>query len=583
VWPRRIVVVEGVARLSSANPAMPAPRLVLILLFVLAHVTCGAAAAPTDTVPERPATPPTTIRDETATVPIEFYLAHGEANACGPGCNEWIAAEGKVDFKAAQKLHQLVAKLKGRQPPIFFHSPGGSVDGAIALGRYIHRQKLTTTVGRTVPVGCKRDKPLEDSCVALKRSGQSGQAVEAEIDSTVAMCNSACVYLVAAGTVRRVPPWVKVGIHDVARDPSRMMMPGRSEAEEKRIAYGRIRYFLRDVGAEESLLAAAAAVPANSLKLLQRDDMVRFGIDRREFGETVWEFADKPAPVIRKRFFVHTDSEKNPYIDGVMAMNCGLGANMGVVFGRQPLASEPASQSEPSTLSIADKSVRFGPAKSNPLYTRVALVPMNTFDAVADASTIVVPGRELGRKDDATLSMDGFSAAHAKLRKMCAEARIAQSMPNWPTNSPSTPSVWPGAQTVLPNAPAVRPGTPWPTTSTSQTPAAPQAESMPHEITEMVASGQKLRVAFLYSIQPNCSPVGQIAVRVLEQPEHGTLTIEDGKDFTLFSNDNPRAACNTAKSDGTLVVYRPNHDYLGTTRSASLSAILPATPRRGIT
>jgi hypothetical protein len=157
-----------------------------------------------------------------------------------------------------------------------------------------------------------------------------------------------------------------------------MVLPSRSEADEKRVAYGRLRYFLRDVGAEESLLTAAAAVPANSLKLLQRDEIVRFGLDRREFGETPWQFTDKPAPAIRKRFFVPTDSEKTSYIDAVMGMNCGLGASIGVVFVRQPLADEPVWQSEPSTISIAGKSVRFGKGKSQALFTRLALVPMDT-------------------------------------------------------------------------------------------------------------------------------------------------------------------------------------------------------------
>jgi hypothetical protein len=539
---------------------MPVKRVVLVLLFALARVTCGAAAAPTETLPERPATPPTT-HDETATVPIEFYLAHGEANACGLGCSEWIAAEGKIDFKAAQKLRQLLAKLKGRQPPIFFHSPGGSVDGAIALGRFIHQQQLTVSVGRTVPLGCDRDKPLEASCVALKRSGQSGQDVEAEIDAAVAMCNSACVYLVAAGTVRLVPPWVRVGIHDVAHDPTRMVLPGRSEADEKRVAYGRLRYFLRDVGADVSLLTAAAAVPSNSLKLLQRDEIVRFGIDGREFGEIAWQFTDKPEPSIRKRFFVRTDSEQSPYLDAVMAMNCGLGASMGVVFARQPLAAEPVSQGEPSSINIAGKSIRFGKARSKALYARSALVAKETFDAVADASTIVVPGTELGRKDDVTLRMDGFSAALAKLRKICPEAqRIAPSIPNWP----GTQGAWPGAQSVWPSTPPARPPVPSPTTALRDTPSTPPAESAPREITEMVAADQKLRVAFLYSIQPNCSSAGQIVVRVLEQPQHGTLTIEEGQGFTIFPKDNPRSACNAAKSDGTLVFYRANHDYLGT-------------------
>jgi hypothetical protein len=27
-----------------------------------------------------------------------FYVAHGPADACGPGCSDWIAAEGAVQW-----------------------------------------------------------------------------------------------------------------------------------------------------------------------------------------------------------------------------------------------------------------------------------------------------------------------------------------------------------------------------------------------------------------------------------------------------------------------------------------------------
>ena len=28
--------------------------------------------------------------------PMVFYLAQGEPNSCGPGCDQWIAAEGAI-------------------------------------------------------------------------------------------------------------------------------------------------------------------------------------------------------------------------------------------------------------------------------------------------------------------------------------------------------------------------------------------------------------------------------------------------------------------------------------------------------
>src|SRR5262249_8806082 len=31
--------------------------------------------------------------------PLIFFVARGERNACGPGCNAWIAAEGHIDLE----------------------------------------------------------------------------------------------------------------------------------------------------------------------------------------------------------------------------------------------------------------------------------------------------------------------------------------------------------------------------------------------------------------------------------------------------------------------------------------------------
>ena len=136
------------------------------------------------------------------------------------------------------------------------------------------------SVGHTVPLRCDRAKPLEELCVVLKRSGHE---VEAKIDPTTAMCNSGCVYALAGGAIRLIPPWVRVGIHDVARDPNRNMLRSVSEAAGKRIAYERLRYYLREVGADEfarrsdcrSLKFAEAPAAGRNRALWHRSPRVR--------------------------------------------------------------------------------------------------------------------------------------------------------------------------------------------------------------------------------------------------------------------------------------------------------------------
>jgi hypothetical protein len=106
--------------------------------------------------------------------------------------------------------------------------------------------------------------------------------------------------------------------------------------------------------------------------------------------------------------------------------------------------------------------------------------------------------------------------------------------------------------------------------------SAPNAttSSQPVEIPRVVASGQKLRLEFLYSIQPDCSSAGQTTVRILEKPQHGAVTVENGQGFTNFPKDNQRYECNMRKSDGILVFYDPEPEFSGKD-SVTLDVIFP--------
>jgi hypothetical protein len=83
------------------------------------------------------------------------------------------------------------------------------------------------------------------------------------------------------------------------------------------------------------------------------------------------------------------------------------------------------------------------------------------------------------------------------------------------------------------------------------------------ELTRVATAEQKLQLDFIHYIFADCKSVGPVTVRVLEQPQHGVLSIEYGQAFTDFPADDKRAACNARESKGTLVFYQPNADYRG--------------------
>jgi hypothetical protein len=387
-----------------------------IVFAVLISTVWRITVVPGQTLPESAKASPAPVK-AALMAEIAFYLARGEADACGRGCDQWIAAEGKIDATAAQRLRRLLAKLQNRRPPIFFHSPGGSITGSLELGRLIRAQKLEVSVAHTIPRGCDRNKPLDKACEALKRSGQE---LEADFDPAISMCNSSCVWVLAGGIARFVPPRVKLGIHEVGLlDPDKALPRGTSVADVKRVAHARILEYAREMGIDKALPAAAFAVPNESPRFLGRDEVVRYGIDRREFGETVWHFDDKSAAAMFKSFFVRTDGGDQPrYSNGFVRLSCGAGRDIRLAFSQEDLVKS----ADPPTIRIDVNGQRIM-LTSRQADTHSTLLSADMFDFVGRGSDIKVSGIEQGRNEGSarsvTLNMDGFSGASVKLRQNC--------------------------------------------------------------------------------------------------------------------------------------------------------------------
>src|SRR5689334_16831375 len=78
--------------------------------------------------------------------PIEFFIAKGVPNACGPGCDRWIAADGHFDSEAAARLRRLLQKIGKPNLPIYFNSSGGNLTQAMEIGRMMRARGMTAGV-----------------------------------------------------------------------------------------------------------------------------------------------------------------------------------------------------------------------------------------------------------------------------------------------------------------------------------------------------------------------------------------------------------------------------------------------------
>jgi hypothetical protein len=299
--------------------------------------------------------------------PIVFYVAKGAPGACGPGCSEWIAAEGKIDPAAEPRLWELLRKLgNDRKPPIYFHSPGGDVIAGLQLGRLMRARGLTVGVGWTLPATCDRKDPGTPACDALKHSGRE---LPAELDVTSGLCASSCSYAILGGAVRVIGVGAKVGIHDAFVAPTFRSFdengrvvdrPQAVSAESARSGmaqtYGVIARYVDAMGISVDLVKAAHAIPSGGLHVLTREELVAFGIDRRDAVENAWSLVDKSDGLSAVKLIETRDPKGGAFRGAMLSLTCRDPRTVRLQYVHQVGAD---TESETASLSVTAGSLSF--------------------------------------------------------------------------------------------------------------------------------------------------------------------------------------------------------------------------------
>jgi hypothetical protein len=296
-----------------------------------------SAAAPALAEPApQPAANPVPAPELRNTPPMVFFIAKGEADACGLACGEWIAAVGAIDSGTPQRLRALLNTIarthRRKPPPIYFFSPGGSVTAAMEIGRIMRGLKMKAGVARTIPQGCDPKQIREKACDAIMRSGRE---LAAELRTERSMCASACVYALLGATEREVAPGAGLGVHSISitRTMIRKNHEGRvlatkstritGDTPDIREAHGRVARYAADMGIARGLVDAAAAVPSQKIRFITRDEIVRFGIDTREVAETRWvREEDKSGRAGLVKFVISARGERKQYRTSLLRLSC---------------------------------------------------------------------------------------------------------------------------------------------------------------------------------------------------------------------------------------------------------------------
>jgi hypothetical protein len=265
-----------------------------------------------------------------------IYNAKGPADSCGPGCDRWIAVEGQVDTDAAARIRRFLSNVKDTKRPIYFHSPGGVVEQSYAIGRLLRSRKAIARIGRTIVAACAGGTQVDAACLKIKTGGGE---VEAQLETRNAMCNSACSYLFLGATTREVAPDAVVGVHNSrltlvvhGHPPPRLEEQfrerGMEKANRERIA------FVASMGISRELDDLIKTVKFESIHVLTRAELYRFGIDTRSTIEGSWALESWPRTSIFKSALVRK-ADGFDFRRVGWRLACGNGDNARLTFVNQ--------------------------------------------------------------------------------------------------------------------------------------------------------------------------------------------------------------------------------------------------------
>ena len=195
------------------------------------------------------------------TLPMRFELRlQGPAEACGAACKTLISASGAIiadtprDFTIFAQSHNLSGAT------MVIDSDGGSVLGAIALGREIRRLALTTTVGRTADLA------------------PAGNDEPRALLSSQANCESMCAFVLLGGVHRMVPPEARVMVHQIWLGDRREDPTAASYSAEDLVLVqrdiGRLAQYIAEMGVSIDLLDLALRIPPwEPMHAMTRDEI----------------------------------------------------------------------------------------------------------------------------------------------------------------------------------------------------------------------------------------------------------------------------------------------------------------------
>lgn len=310
----------------------------------------GGLATALPSLAQTPVSRKADLQTKLAKQPLTFFLARGAEDSCGPGCRDWIAADGQFDEGSAARFRVFLARTKAGDLPIFFNSNGGLQEEAMAIGRLMRERRMRAGIAMTRPDLCVR-RPKEP--VVCETAKKSGKPLASQWTSFDASCNSACGIALIGAAERWVPPGGGIGIHSPAyycflRSGRIVGQKGAGRLAEQCRQFSaqgakELAAYAREMGISQGYVEAMAKVPHNEIRYLTREELNRFGIDTSDIAETPWMGKPGAAQVIVKVLLEATGADGAKRM-GWLELQCntrGSGpASSAIVFVRPAIGGD---------------------------------------------------------------------------------------------------------------------------------------------------------------------------------------------------------------------------------------------------
>ena len=192
---------------------------------------------------------------------MQFELAAGGPERGLPAkCRTWVSATGAITADTPRDFEDFAKSRNIAAPTLVLDSDGGSVLGALALGRAIRKLGMITTVGKTVD--------LPPAANGGKRAQLAPRAY----------CESMCAFVLLAGVERHVPAEARVMVHQIWLGDRRDDPTAANYSAEDLVLVqrdiGRLAQYTVEMGGAIDLLEIALKIPPwEPMRLLSRDEL----------------------------------------------------------------------------------------------------------------------------------------------------------------------------------------------------------------------------------------------------------------------------------------------------------------------